>query len=319
MVVLLSALVCLVHGGPLASTRVPEAAVALHRLVASGGRVAWYQGSRHDLIAYDAVADDRSKNTELHLVRPDGSERRCLTCDVAAIRKGFVGQPAWHPDGERLVIQVENRNSDHRFYNHVSWGIDNDLWVVDRHGQGAQLLWNTPDKHAALHPHLSPDGRRIVFAERVPTGEKLRGALRRLGPGGENQWAGWRIHIADVELAGKQGRLSNHRTLQPNGPGFYETHGFTPTGRITYSFTPGGGAYVEDSYEAALDGPACATSRAARARGRSTRSTRRTDAGWPSSPAAWTPRCASRHPGPAISGPSCSSRMATAKPASSRT
>jgi Tol biopolymer transport system component len=252
---LLAALLAgLAHGGPSTSAGVPEAAVALRRLVGSGGRVAWYHGSQHDLIAYDAVADDVRKDTELYLVRPDGSERRCLTCDVAAIRKGFVGQPAWHPNGEHLVIQVENRNSDRRFYNHVSWGIDNDLWVVRRDGRSARLLWRTPDQHAALHPHFSPDGRRIIFAERLPTGEKLRGALRRLGPDGENQWAGWRIHVADVDLSREENVLSNHRTIQPNGAGFYETHGFAPAGRITYSFTPGGRAYVEDSYQAALDG-----------------------------------------------------------------
>jgi Tol biopolymer transport system component len=175
---------------------------------------------------------------------------------MEAIPKGFVGQPAWHPDGEHLVIQVENENSEHKFYNHVSFGIDNDLWLVDRGGTSAQRIWTSADKHAALHPHFSPDGRRLIFAERIPTGEKLRRLLvRRLAPGGENQWTGWRIHIADADIS-KRGTevLSNHRTIQPNGPGFYETHGFGPDGRIVYSFTPGGETYVDDSYSANPDG-----------------------------------------------------------------
>ena len=224
------------------------------RLVESGGRLAWHHGPQHELIAYDAVSDDRRKNTEVYLIRPDGSERRCITCTLAAIPKGFVGQPAWHPDGEWLILQVENRNSQHRFYNHVSWGVDNDLWLVSRDGRTARPIWRTPAGHAALHPHFSRDGRRLVFAERVPTGEKLPRRLRRLGPGGENQWAGWRIHLADVELSAGADVLTNHRTIQPNGAGFYETHGFARDGGLIYSFTPGGLAYVEDCYEAQLDG-----------------------------------------------------------------
>lgn len=225
-------------------------------LLQSGGRVAWYRGSAHELIAFDAIVDERRRNTELFLVAPDGSGRRCVTCDAASIPKGFVGQPAWHPGGEHLVLQVENGNSEHRFYNHVSFGIDNDLWLIRRDGSGARRIWTSADKHAALHPHFSEDGRRLIFAERIPTGDKLRGlVLRRLAPGGENQWTGWRIHVADVDLSRPASDvLSNHRTLRPNGPGFYETHGFSPDGRIVYSFTPGGAAYVDDSYSVSVNG-----------------------------------------------------------------
>ena len=231
------------------------------QLVESGGRVAWYRGRAHELIAYDAPAAGRpsgrgGRNTEVYVVRPDGSERRCVTCDVAAIRKGFVGQPAWHPDGEHLVIQVENESSEHRLWNHVSFGIDNDLWIIRRDGTGARRIWASADKHGALHPHFSPDGRRLVFAERVPTGRPLeRPMMRRRAPGGESQWEGWRIHFADVDLAKPEGAvLSGHRTVEPNGPGFYETHGFGPDARILYSFTAGGAEYVDDSYSAKADG-----------------------------------------------------------------
>jgi Tol biopolymer transport system component len=241
---------------PLAALLLAAGLLGPRLLVGDGGRVAWYHGTSHDLIAYDAIVDDRTKNTEVYVVRPDGTERRCVTCDASAIRKGFVGQPAWHPDGEHLVVQVENGRSEHRFFNHPSWGIDNDLWLVGRDGRSARRIWKSPPGYAALHAHFSPDGRRLIFAERIPTGEKLRSPrLRALAPGGENQWAGWRIHVADVDLARPdEAVLSNHRAIQPNGPGFYETHGFAPRGGITYSFTPGGQAYVDDGYRADLDG-----------------------------------------------------------------
>jgi Tol biopolymer transport system component len=220
-------------------------------LTNDGGRVSWYQGDRHDLIAFDAVVDKKTQNTELFVISPDGSGRRCVSCN-AGTPKGFVGQPSWHPDGEHLVIQVENRNSDHKFYNHMSWGIDSDLWLITRDGKRAQKIWETPKLSAALHPHFSPDGRMLVWSERVPTGKKLRGMIvRQMAPGGENQWTGWRIHIANVDV--QNAKLSNHRTITPNGEGFYETHGIR-NGRLLYSATKDGANYVDDVYEVSLDG-----------------------------------------------------------------
>ena len=221
-------------------------------LTDNGGRISWYHGDKHELIAFDAVVDDKTKNTEVFTMNADGSGRRCVTCD-AGTPKGFVGQPSWHPDGEHILIQVENENSDHRIFNHLSWGIDNDLWVVRRDGSGARKIWDTPEGHAALHSHFSKDGRTVVWAERVPTGEKLRRPLlRRLAPGGENQWTGWQIHLARYDPSSY--RLSEHRTFRPSGEGFYETHGFTPDGRLIYSFTRGGNNYVDDIYTASVNG-----------------------------------------------------------------
>ena len=110
-------------------------------LTDNGGRLSWYHGSAHELIAFDAITGER-QNTELYLMNSDGSGRRCVTCD-AGLRKGFVGQPSWHPDGEHIVIQVENDNSPHRLFNHMSWGVDNDLWLIRRDGSGAERIWET--------------------------------------------------------------------------------------------------------------------------------------------------------------------------------
>jgi Tol biopolymer transport system component len=219
----------------------------------SGGRVAWYQGSKHELIAYDALSDKRRGNTELYTMSPDGSGRRCVTCN-GQIPQGFVGQPAWYPDGEHIIIQVENANSVHRFYNHMSWGFDNDLWLINRDGSGARKIWSTPNGYAALHPHFNKDGTMLEFAERVPTGKVIPG-MRLISPGGENQWDGWRIHLASVNIKAEGADvLANHRTLAPNGGGMYETHGFTDEERLIYSHTAGGRAYVDDIFTANRDG-----------------------------------------------------------------
>lgn len=230
------------------------AAVPEPRLVAqSGGRVAWYQGGKHDLIVYDAVSDDKRKDTELYVMNPDGSGRRCITCG-SSIPKGFVGNPDWHPDGDHIIIQVENKSSGHRLYNHMSWGFDNDLWLIRKDGTGARKIWATPAGYAALHSHFNQDGTMLVFAERAPTG-KVIPAFRALTPGGENPWIGWRIQLAKVDVkAADANILSNHRILTPNGEGFYETHGFTQEGHLIYSHTAAGHGYVDDIFIANLDG-----------------------------------------------------------------
>lgn len=225
-------------------------------LAADGGRVAWYHGQseKHELIAYDMVANPRNKDTELYVINPDGSGKSCVTCNATEIPKGFVGQPEWHPDGEHIVIQVENANSKHGLFNHMSWGFDNDLWLIKRDGTGAQRIFVSEPGHAALHPHFSDDGNTLIFAERIPTGKKLRRLVQRmLAPDGENPWDGWRIHVATLEMRNGTASLSNHRTFTPNGPGFYETHQIH-NGRIVYSHTPDGLPYVANVYEANMDG-----------------------------------------------------------------
>jgi Tol biopolymer transport system component len=212
--------------------------------LANGGRVSWYKGpAAHDLIAFDAVVDAKTLSSEVYTINPDRTDPVCVTCN-APFAKGFVGQADWHPDGEHLVIQVENENSAHIMYNHTAWGIDNDLWVIRRDGTGAERIWATPRGHAALHPHFSNDGTKLMFAERVP-----------LETGPQNPWDNWRIRIADVDLS-QQGSMKLHNvdTITPNGRGFYETHEFAPGGRIVYSHTPGGLGYVDDVYSVNLDG-----------------------------------------------------------------
>lgn len=226
----------------------------LRLLTDNGGRVSWYKGTKHELLAFDALSSKDSDNTEVYVIEPDGSGRRCVTCD-SGTPKGYLGQPDWHPDGEHIVFQAENENSAHRNFNHVAWGIDNDLWIVRRDGKGAERIFRTARNHGVLHPHFSKDGRMLVFAERTPTGRRARGLARLIGPEGESQWTGWRIHLADFDLDKRgEGRLSNHRTFQPNGPGVYETHGFAPDGRILYTYTGGDRQYMDDIYAVGRDG-----------------------------------------------------------------
>ncbi|NDJ84703.1 MAG: hypothetical protein GYB66_02350 [Chloroflexi bacterium] len=224
----------------------PEAVL----LEANGGRVDWYRGTQHELIAYDAITNPRSRNTDVFIINPDGTGKQCVTCN-SSVPEGFVGQPAWHPDGEHLVIQVENANSMHRVPEHMSFGLNNDLWIINKDGQSAKRIWTTELNHAALHAHFNHDGTKLIFAERIPTGVRVPGVGNRT-PGGENHWDGWQIRIADFDS--QRMEVVGSTAIKPNGDGFYETNDFFSETGFTYSFTAGGRPYVDDIYAINIDG-----------------------------------------------------------------
>ncbi|MDH3595274.1 MAG: hypothetical protein OEU09_17920 [Rhodospirillales bacterium] len=226
-------------------------------IAGDGGRVSWYRGGEHERIAFDShVAPGR---IEVFTINPDGSDRRCVTCDSPGLelarnlapddRYGeLVGQPEWYPlGGELLLVQVENEHSTDSFKEHPSWGINNDLWMLEEDGAQAQKVYDTPAGQAALHPHFNRFGTQLIFAS------KLWSA---------NPWLRWHIHRSDVDIARLgQNRLTSHAALQPAGAGFYETHGFAGTlqGWMTFSFTPeGAGLFVQDSYAATIAGTSAA-------------------------------------------------------------
>lgn len=243
------------HAATAADTSLPR--YTIKRLTDHGGRLAWYRGEAHDLIAYDAIVDSDTAATEVFVMQPDGSDTRCVTCEMSFPKgEGFVGQPAWHPDGKHIVIQVENANSRHTRFNHMSWGIDADLWLISLDGTRAERIWASKPGHAALHPHFSDDGRLLVFAERTPTSRVTRRLLHPWAAvGGQNPWDGWSIHVARADISAQAaGILSDHRRINPNGRGFYETHSISSNGRIVFSFTADGAPYVDDIFETDIEG-----------------------------------------------------------------
>jgi Tol biopolymer transport system component len=134
---------------------------------------------------------------------------------------------------------------------HQCFGINNNLWIIKKDGTGAKCIWTTDLNHAALHPHFSHDGTKLIFAERVPTGIEIPG-IGELTPGGENHWDGWQIRIADFDTETME--IINSAAIKPNGNGFYETNDFYNKEEFTYSFTPNGQAYVDDLYSVKTDG-----------------------------------------------------------------
>jgi len=87
--------------------------------------------------------------TSVHVVNADGSGLAALV-DV----KGYVGRPAWSPDGSRIVLQI-----------------DGDVYVVEPGGSSLTRIHDGGQETNGLA--WTPDGVRIVFADEGPDGTTL--------------------------------------------------------------------------------------------------------------------------------------------------
>jgi len=63
------------------------------------GRVSW---GENDLIAHKNIGEDGYY--DLWIVKPDGSDSKCLTCGNLKIAQLQNGQPMWHPFGKYIVF-----------------------------------------------------------------------------------------------------------------------------------------------------------------------------------------------------------------------
>jgi hypothetical protein len=225
--------------------------VVSHRtLTAQGGRVDWC--ASNNLIAFDRMTGTES--SEVFVIRPDGSGERCITCNMPDMPKGIRGQPAWHPSGEFLVIQVQGKFYKGSRFEFVSWGIHNDLWLIAADGKWAQRLVETEYLGASLHPHFSDTGDRLFWAVRESTGKKIRQRLFLKTPGKENPWDGWHLAIADFkrDVSGKV-KLTHRIDLYRGEGGFFESHALR-SGVIWFSHTKDGRPLVDDICRASWDG-----------------------------------------------------------------
>jgi Tol biopolymer transport system component len=204
------------------------------------------------MIAFDRMTGETT--SEVYVIRPDGSGERCVTCNTLRLPKGIRGQPAWHPSGEFLVIQVEGKFYGGSRFEFVSWGIHNDLWLIAADGSWAQLLVEAEYLGASLHPHFSDTGDRLFWTVRESTGKKIRQRLLHKTPGQENPWDGWHLAIADFKRgsAGKA-ELTDRVDLYRGEGGFFESHALWGD-MIWFSHTKSGRPLVDDIYRARLDG-----------------------------------------------------------------
>jgi Tol biopolymer transport system component len=206
---------------PAAEAPAPANVVRAMSLVSpDAGRVDW--APRGDWIAYDRV-DDQGYS-RLYVARPDGHDRRCLTCEPLEFRNRHTGNPTWHPSGDYLVFEVEKpfrrAGAPKPFLDVPGRNLGNDLWAIRADGRTFFRLTNHVERGSGrVHsPHFSHEGDQLVWAERVAAG------------GGE--WGDWVLRVARTETRRGMpalGKVRTHTISRQHG--FYEPYGFTTDDR----------------------------------------------------------------------------------------
>ena len=199
-------------------------------LYEDGGRVSWSPIKKR--LAFDAKGEDGYY--DIYTMNRDGSDIHPLTVGRQEISNHHIGQPAWHPSGEYLAIQVENpklagyekvNETTMRYLESPGIGVNNDIWIMSADGKQYWQVTRVANKLAVLHPQFSPNGRNLVWAEAISY-QRGSGLI-------------WAIRLADFAVVNGNPVVSNVRTLRPGDQVLYETHGFSPDGRkLIFSATP---------------------------------------------------------------------------------
>ena len=148
--------------------------------------LSWSPDGTRILFAHETGHTIGQGNTsEVYVVNADGSGQRRLT----RIRRGYFADPAWSPDGRRIVF-----------------GHDWQLWVMNADGSGRRQL--TLKGAHNFNPAWSPDGRRIAFAR----GRRQSSSYHVGTPGRE-------VHVMNADGSGQKllTRGGSQPTWSPGG------------------------------------------------------------------------------------------------------
>lgn len=193
--------------------------VRVTTITTNGGRLDW--SARRNLIAYDKLGKDDF--FDIYTMTPEGRQDTCLTCDKPQLPNKMIGNPSWHPSGDYIVFQAQNRFRGFgritNYFANPGAGVNNDIWVMDAAGTKFWQLTKVENRTGAvLHPHFSADGSKLFWAQRVQR--------RGLGAGI------WSLRVADFAIVDGTPQIRRERVLQPGRQKeMYESHGFSPDGR----------------------------------------------------------------------------------------
>lgn len=217
------------------------------------GAVDW--SAENNYIAYDTKTTGKA---DIWIMKPDGTERKCLTCGDFPGR--HAGVPAWSSDGNYILFSAEKES--HGFLDgkvpspalEPGWGINHDLWVmkVDLNKESPVIgKWKIVEVdigEGILHPHFSKDGEKIVWSEIMTFNDNDPYTWEQAMIAYENgnlskvtmKWGlqDWRLRIANFSKDQGVPQLDNIETLPrlPDIKIFHEAHGFSPDGsKIIFS------------------------------------------------------------------------------------
>ena len=188
----------------------------------AGGQVDW--SPSENLIAYDAPGLDG--NYQVHVMAPDGSGDRCLTCGRLDLPRGHRGGAAWHPQGHYIVFLAEKANHPGLSYQSLpGFGQFCDLWAITPDGKQLFRLTNLPNiaGNGVLMPHFSPDGYYLSWGQ-MKTPANIFDPTQREAAGY------WTLRVARFDEIGGRPQLTQEKIYEPAPDTFYENDGFTPDG-----------------------------------------------------------------------------------------
>ena len=192
------------------------------------GRIEW--SAQGDWLAFDRTAERGLY--QIHVMKPDGTFERCLTCDHYDLRKTNAFNPTWHPSGDMIVFQVQSEarrlDMDPVELATANRGLFSDLWLIQREGRNLWQLTRVVEQGGAiLDPHFSYEGNHLLWSQRVRS---------RVG-----RWGVWELKVAELKGSRHAPRLAKPKSWEP-GPQklFLAGSAFTPDD---------GGAYLAGNRE----------------------------------------------------------------------
>jgi hypothetical protein len=205
---------------------------SLERVGDIGAGLEWHPT---DLNKIAIARPDSAGNSQVYIIRPDGSEIRCLTCNQTNggppvnVHKGV---PHWDSTGKYIFMQVEQAlHSGGRAMALPGSGRWNDVWVTTTEGdRWWQLTDESSNKESGtLFPVPSYDGTKLAWAERFAGPRHPFMALEDLKKGHPplDIWGRWRLAVADIDWSGGHIRLRNIRRFTPGNGDFYEMQEWT--------------------------------------------------------------------------------------------
>jgi Tol biopolymer transport system component len=183
-----------------------------------GGRLDWSESNQ--MLVLDRV--DASGFARIWIMDKNGGGLRCLSCDTAGLPQEHHGNPTWHPGGKYIVFQATDpklanramaRTPMYKLYTSPGAGVNNNIWILTSDGKRAWQITKLKKPEGVLHPHFSPDGSKLLWAQRLNN----EGGIGR-----------WEIKLADFSEQNGDPVVNNITTLTPGNLLWYETHGFSP-------------------------------------------------------------------------------------------
>lgn len=162
---------------------------------------------------------------DVWLIRPDGTDKHCLTCGDIFPQK-HNGNVTWHASGKLLVFTAQNEDAVGERLDSVAIpgvGLNCNLWAMTADGKQAWRLTDLPTDattpQGVLHPQFSHDGSKLFWSQ----------ALGEYSPRRGEEWGKWQLAVAEFVFEDSSPSLRNIRYFRPGAkPRFYESHGWSP-------------------------------------------------------------------------------------------